>query len=127
MFIALYSAVYWSNEELPRILLLVGVVGFVRAMTAGLRDRGTRLVARKFLRNISLKKQDVVSIRFQRRGISAAKRLVVETMSGETVHVTGVSIWSFFIRLPWQNPDKRLLQLERFLARSNLAEVYSAP
>lgn len=59
--------------------------------------------------------------------MSAAKRLVIETRDGETIDVTGVSIWSFPILLPWQKPEKRLLRLERFLAQSNVAETYSAP
>lgn len=122
-----FTVAYWNDEELPKIVVLVGVACFLRSMMTGLRDRDAQLIAYKFFRNIALNKQDVVSIRFEARGMSAAKRLVIETRSGETIDVTGVSIWSFPVLLPWQKPEKRLLQLERFLAQSNVAEAYSAP
>lgn len=123
----LFTVAYWNDEELPKIVVLIGVVCFLRALMTGIRDRNGRLIAYKFLRNIALDKQDLVSIRFEVRGMSAAHRLVIETRTGEKIDVTGVSIWSFPVLLPWQRPQKRLHQLERFLARANLADVYRAP
>ena len=120
-------AVYWYAEDLSNVVLLVGMACFLRSLMTGLLYREGQLVACNFFRRVAVDSENVVSIRFESRGLSAIRRLVIETNTGKKIAATGVSVWQFPFLLPWQRPEKRLRQLEDFLARSNVADAYRAP
>lgn len=117
----------WPNVFVRNIFLLLAVACFLRLMMTGLRHSEGHLIVENLFRRVTVDIGDVVSIRFEARGLSAAKRLIIEDGTGRKVAATGVSIWVFPILLPWQRPDKRLLQLHRFLTQANVIELYRAP
>ena len=117
----------WPNVFMRNVFLVLAVAFFLRLMITGLRHSEGHLIIENLFRRVSVDIQDVVSIRFEARGLSAAKRLIIEDRTGRKVAATGVSIWSFPILLPWQRPEKRLLQLHRVLTQANVVELYRAP
>lgn len=120
-------AVYWYAEDLSNVILVIGMACFLRSLMTGLLHREGQLIACNFLRRVAVNSENVVSIRFEGHGFSSIRRLVIESNNGEMIPVNGVSIWKFPFLLPWQRPEKRLRQLEHFLARSNVADAYCAP
>jgi hypothetical protein len=124
--IALIAQENFPNVYLRSVVCLLGVACVVRCMTTGIRYREGQLVVENIFRRATVKIEDVASIRFESR-LSAAKRLIIQDGTGRRVAATGVSIWSFPILLPWQRPEKRLVQLQHFLARANVLEPYRAP
>ncbi|MGH9227095.1 MAG: hypothetical protein ACRD2W_25710 [Acidimicrobiales bacterium] len=46
---AVLTVAYWNDEELPKIVLLIGVACFLRALMTGIRDLNGQLIAHKFL------------------------------------------------------------------------------
>ena len=116
----------FPNVYLRSIVCLLGVACVVRSMTTGLRCRKGQLLLENVFRRATVNIQDVASIRFDSR-LSAANRLIIEDGTGRRIAATGVSIWIFPILLPWQRPEKRLVQLQHFLAQANVVEQYRAP
>lgn len=124
--ITLIAQENFPNVYLRSVVCLLGVACVVRYLTTGLRCWEGQLLVENFFRRATVNIQDVASMRFESR-LSAAKRLIIEDGTGRRVAATGVSIWSFPILLPWQRPEKRLVQLQHFLAEANVVEPYRAP
>lgn len=125
--VSIWILALWVTEDPPDVVLLVGLACFVRSLMIGLRLKGGRLVIDNFFRRRSVDTDDVVSIRFRGHGLSAIRRLVIQTSDGDTLAVSGVSFWQFPVLLPWQRPEKRLQQLRCLLTESDVAHAYSSP
>lgn len=125
--VSIWILALWVIGDAPDVVLLVGLACFARSLMTGLRLKGGRLVIDNFFRRRAVDAYDVVSIRFRGHGLSAVRRLVIQTKSGETLAVNGVSFWQFPVLLPWQRPEKQLQKLQCFLTRSNVADAYLSP
>ena len=125
--VSIWILALWAIGDAPDVVLLVGLACCARSLMTGLRLKGGRLVIDNFFRRRAVDADDVVSIRFRGRELSAIRRLVIQTKGGETLAVNGVSFWQFPVLLPWQRPEKQLHKLRCFLTRSNVADVYSSP
>ncbi len=70
---------------------------------------------------------EVRCVKFRAHSFSTLHRLEIHRDRDRPVRASGVSVWSGGLTLPWQRPDARLRETERFFEAAGVLAAYEAP
>jgi len=105
---------------------IAGLVLLPRSMAAGVSIKGESLIVRNLFRTWKVPTRNVQSISFRSRLLSLVGRMEL-TLPGKVLAVSGVSLWVGGLRLPWQRPDRRIVEIDHFVEQAGLLGKFMSP